>query len=72
MAKNKYNQAIWKKRIKKNSSVLFQEIGSSIDIDKRLFKEDIHSSIIHVKMLSKQKIISSKIRNKIIKGQKKI
>ena len=72
MAKNKYNQAIWKKRIKKNSSVLFQEIGSSIDIDKRLFKEDIRASIIHVEMLSKQRIVSSKIKNKIIKGLKKI
>ena len=33
MIKNKYNQAIWNKRIKKKPSKLFQEIGSSIDID---------------------------------------
>ena len=37
MAKNKYNQAVWSKRIKKKPSLLFQEIGSSIDVDKRLF-----------------------------------
>ncbi len=72
MSRNKNNQAIWNKRINKNSSILFQEIGSSIDVDKRLFKEDILGSIAHVKMLSKQKIISSKIRNNIIKGLKKI
>ena len=72
MAKNKNNQAIWNKRIKKNSSLLFQEIGSSINVDKRLFKEDIKGSLVHVEMLSKQKIISLKIKNKIIKGLKRI
>ena len=72
MAKNKNNQAIWSKRIKKNSSLLFQEIGSPINVDKRLFKEDIKGSLVHVEMLSKQKIISLKIKNKIIKGLKKI
>jgi len=63
MAKNKYNQAVWSKRIKKKSSLLFQEIGSSIDVDKRLFREDIKGSLVHVEMLSKQKIISLKIKN---------
>jgi len=33
MAKNKNNQTIWKTRIPKKSSNLFQKIGSSIDID---------------------------------------
>ena len=72
MSKNKYNQAIWDKRIKKSTSLLFQDIGSSIDIDKRLFQEDINGSLAHVEMLSKQKIISKKIKNKISKGLKKI
>jgi len=72
MTKNKYNQAIWNKRIKKNSSLLFQKIGSSINIDKRLYKEDIKVSLIHVEMLCRQNIISQKIKTKIIKGLKKI
>jgi len=72
MIKNKYNQAVWSKRIKKKPSLLFQEIGSSIDVDKRLFKEDIMGSLAHVEMLSKQKIITSKIKKKISKGLKKI
>ncbi len=72
MTKNKYNKAIWGNRIKKNTSLLFQEIGSSIDIDKRLYKEDIKGSLAHVEMLGKQKIISKKIKNKIHKGLKKI
>ena len=71
MAKNKNNQAIWNTRIKKQSS-LFQKIGNSIDIDKRLYKEDIAGSIAHVEMLFKQKIIFFKIKNKIIYGLNKI
>ena len=72
MAKNKNNQAIWNTRIKKQTSNLFQRVGNSIDVDKRLFKEDIMGSIAHVEMLFKQKIISFKIKNKIIYGLNKI
>ena len=72
MSKNKNNQAIWGKRIGKKTSVLFEKVGSSINIDKRLFREDINVSIIHVEMLFRQKIISFKIKNKIIYGLKKI
>jgi len=72
MTKNKNNQAIWSTRVKKNTSNLFQKVGSSIDIDKRLYKEDIKGSISHVEMLFKQKIISFKIKNKIIYGLNKI
>ena len=72
MAKNKNNQAIWNTRIKKNASSLFQKVGNSIDIDKRLYKQDILGSIVHVEMLFKQKIISFKIKNKIIYGLNKI
>ena len=72
MTKNKNNQAIWNTRIKKNASSIFQKVGNSIDIDKRLYKEDIKGSIVHVEMLFKQKIISFKIKNKIIYGLTKI
>jgi argininosuccinate lyase len=72
MTKNKNNQAIWNTRIKKTTSTLFQKVGNSIDIDKRLYKEDIMGSIVHVEMLFKQKIISFKIKNKIIYGLNKI
>ena len=72
MAKNKNNQAIWNTRIKKKTSKLFEKVGSSLDIDKRLYKEDILGSIAHVEMLFKQKIITFKIKNKIIYGLLKI
>ena len=72
MTKNKNNQTIWRTRVKKKGSVLFQKIGSSIEIDKNLYKQDILGSIVHVEMLFRQKIISFKIKNKIIFGLKKI
>tara|TARA_B100000700_G_scaffold298492_1_gene364432 strand:- start:354 stop:1748 length:1395 start_codon:yes stop_codon:yes gene_type:complete len=72
MKQNKNNIPIWNTRISKNSSTIFKKFGSSIDIDKRLYKEDIQASIIHTEMLFKQKIISFKIKNKIIWGLNKI
>ena len=69
---NKKNKPVWSTRIKNKSSGIFQKVSSSIDIDKRLFKEDIFASITHVEMLNRQKIISFKIKNKIIWGLKKI
>ena len=72
MVKNKNNQTIWGKRITKDASTLFQKVGNSLDIDRKLYKEDIACSIVHVEMLFKQKIISFKIKNKIIYGLNKI
>ena len=72
MTKNKNNQAIWGARIKANTSSIFQKAGSSINIDKRLYREDIAASIAHVEMLFRQKIISFKIKNKIVYGLNKI
>ncbi len=72
MPKNKNNYAIWNTRIKNKASGFFHKIGNSIDIDKRLFKEDITASITHVEMLFKQKIISFQVKNKIIYGLKRI
>ncbi|MDC1010915.1 argininosuccinate lyase [Candidatus Pelagibacter sp.] len=72
MLKNKNNKTIWGTRIKNKTSTLFQKVGNSIDVDKKLFKEDITGSIAHVEMLFRQKIISFKIKNKIIYGLNKI
>ena len=69
--KNK-NKAVWGTRFSSSTSKVFEKIGASIDIDKRLFEEDILGSIIHAQMLVKQKIITKDKGNKIIKGLKKI
>ena len=72
MNKNKNTSVVWNTRVNKDTSSLFQKVGSSIDIDKKLYKEDISASIIHVEMLFRQKIISFKVKNKIIYGLNKI
>ena len=69
--KNK-NKAVWGERFNRATSKIFEKIGASIDIDKRLFEEDILGSIVHTQMLIKQKIINKKKGNKIINGLKKI
>ena len=72
MSKIKNKKAIWGARIKKNTATIYKKVGGSIDVDKRLFMEDIQGSIAHTEMLFKQKIISFKIKNKIIWGLKKV
>ena len=66
------NKAVWGGRFKNSTSKIFEQIGSSIDIDKRLYEEDILGSIVHTQMLVKQKIIKEEKGLKIIKGLKKI
>jgi len=69
--KNK-NKAVWGARFTNPTSKIFEEIGASIDIDKRLFEEDILGSVVHAQMLIKQKIINRQKGIKIINGLKKI
>ena len=72
MRKNKNNYAVWSARITKPTSINFRNIGSSINVDKRLYKEDIKGSIAHTEMLYKQKIISLKVKDKILWGLNRI
>ena len=69
--KNK-NKAVWSSRFNNPTSKIFEKIGASIDVDKRLFEEDILGSIVHAQMLVKQKIINRKRGKKIVNGLKKI
>ena len=56
----------------KGPSEILDAINSSIDIDQRLYKEDITGSIAHAKMLGKQKIINKKEQSAIVSGLKAI
>ena len=69
--KNK-NKTVWSNRLKGNPSKSFQRIGSSINVDKRLYEQDIFASTVHTQMLIKQKIIPTNEGKKIINGLKKI
>ena len=52
--------------LKKGPSKLLQKINSSIDVDSRLYREDIEGSIAHCKMLVKTKILKTSEATKII------
>ena len=58
--------------LKKGPSKLLEKINSSINIDSRLYNEDINGSIAHAKMLIKTKIISPSEGKKIITGLNQI
>jgi len=58
--------------LKKEPTSLLEKINSSIDIDKRLFNEDIEGSVAHCQMLIKSKIVTKKEGNLIIKGLQQI
>ena len=56
----------------KGPSKLLDKINVSIDVDQRLFKEDIAGSIAHAKMLGKQKIITKRDSEKLVSGLRSI
>lgn len=60
--------AIWNSRFKKELDETALKFSSSIDIDGKLYSEDIEGSKAHVKMLMKQKIISISDGKAIIKA----
>ena len=66
------NKTVWSGRFKSSTSKSFQRIGASINVDKRLYEQDIFASKIHTQMLIKKKIIPIKEGKKILKGLEKI
>ncbi len=66
------NKTVWSSRFKSSTSKSFQRIGASINVDKRLYEQDIFASKIHTQMLIKNKIIPAKEGKKILKGLDKI
>ena len=59
---------LWSGRFTKPSNSLSNDFNASIDIDKRMWKQDIKGSIAHAKMLAKQGILSSSDTELIISG----
>tara|TARA_A100001011_G_scaffold248557_1_gene256860 strand:- start:1193 stop:2578 length:1386 start_codon:yes stop_codon:yes gene_type:complete len=66
------NKTVWSNRFKNSTSKSFQRIGASINVDKRLYSQDIFASKIHTQMLIKNKIIPAKDGKKILRGLDKI
>ncbi|MDG1982603.1 MAG: argininosuccinate lyase [Alphaproteobacteria bacterium] len=66
------NSKIWGGRFSSSSNKSMEEFNSSIQFDKKLYKQDIEASIVHAEMLCKQKIISEKDFKLIKTGLNKI
>ena len=66
------NKTVWSGRFKSSTSKSFQRIGASINVDKRLYEQDIFASKIHTQMLIRNKIIPAKEGKKILQGLEKL
>jgi argininosuccinate lyase len=60
------NMTLWNSRFKKRLDNAALKFSSSIEVDGRLYNEDIDGSKAHVKMLMKQKIVSLAEGKKIL------
>jgi len=63
---------LWGGRFKKGVNSLVNDFNSSINIDSRMYREDILGSLAHAKMLGMQNIISSQDSLKICDGLQEI
>jgi argininosuccinate lyase len=63
---------IWSGRTAAETAELTDRLNYSIDIDKRLYREDISGSIVHAKMLGKQGILTEAELNSIVTGLESI
>lgn len=71
MTNPKPNQ-MWGGRFSEAPSDIMVQINASIDVDKRLYRQDIQGSIAHCEMLAAQKILTADESDKITQGLKAI
>ncbi len=63
---------LWKGRFSKQATSSANQFNASIEVDQRMYRQDILGSIAHGKMLARQGIISEVERDAIIKGLNEI
>ena len=63
---------MWGGRFSDKPADIMTEINVSIDVDRKLFRQDIAASKAHAQMLAKQRIISPQDAKKIVHGLDKI
>ncbi len=63
---------MWGGRFEEKPSDIMEQINASIDIDRRMWTQDIRGSLAHCEMLVKQGIISKDDGDAIMKGLKQI
>jgi len=72
MVKKTKANAMWGGHYAAGPAAIMAEINTSIDVDKRMYAQDITASKAHAQMLAKQCIISHKDARDIVKGLDKI
>lgn len=63
---------LWNSRFRKPLAGSALRFSSSIEVDKRLYNEDIDGSVAHVRMLMKRKIIPASDGKAIVRGLERI
>ncbi len=71
-AKKPEANPMWGGRFGVAPDAIMQKINASIDVDKRLYAEDIAGSKAHARMLAKAKILTAKDAAKIVEGLDKV
>lgn len=69
---DKSSNSMWGGRFDQAPDDIMTQINASIDVDQRLWREDIQGSIAHAEMLSATGIIPSEDAEKIITGLKQV
>ncbi|MEM9603538.1 MAG: argininosuccinate lyase [Pseudomonadota bacterium] len=64
--------AMWGGRFSQSPSELMQQINASIDVDQRMYRQDIAASQVHATMLARQGIISESDCTAICQGLEEI
>ncbi len=59
---------LWGGRFKKGTDKLVNDFNSSINVDQRMYREDIEGSLAHAAMLGKQNIIPKEASDRIASG----
>ena len=62
----------WSGRFTEGTDTLVEEFTASVDVDARLYLEDIEASMAHARMLASNGIISSAEADDIVKGLESI
>ncbi|MBB4075832.1 argininosuccinate lyase [Bartonella fuyuanensis] len=70
MADEKLKNQMWGGRFIAGPAAVMEEINTSIDVDKKLYRQDIEGSLAHVAMLAQTKIILQSDYEKISHGLK--
>ena len=63
---------MWGGRFSDKPAAVMAEINTSIDVDRKLFRQDIAASKAHAEMLAKRGIITREDAKKIVHGLDKI